>query len=77
MHKCKCFDCGYSWFDSHQKNGHALQHTCPRCGNDKVQYMLDSLVHDLHVGLTVVDPSMLCMPYGSSNGVRFQKWMTN
>ena len=77
MNKCKCFDCGYSWFVSHKTNGHTPQHACPRCGSDKVQYMLDSLVHDLHAGVTVTDPTILYAPSGLGNGFRFQKWMTN
>jgi len=77
MHKCKCFDCGHSWLFSHQSNGHALQHACPRCESDNVQYVVDSLVHDLHAGVTLTDPSVLCMPSGSSSGFRFQKWMSN
>jgi hypothetical protein len=77
MHKCKCFDCGYTWFDPHQENGHALQHACPRCESDHVQYVVDSLVHDLHAGVTLTDPSILFMLSGHSNDFRFQKWMTD
>jgi hypothetical protein len=76
MNKCKCFDCGYSWFISHGNNGNAVEHACPRCGGDKVQYMVDSLVHDLHAGVTVTNPAVLCMSSGLGNGFRFQKWMT-
>lgn len=74
MNKNKCFDCGYSWFITHGNNGHALQHACPRCGSDRVQYVLD---RRLQADMPVMNSTISGIPSGLGNGIRFQKWMTN
>ena len=74
MNKCKCFSCGLSWFLPQDNDEHATQHTCPRCGSDRVQYVLD---RRLLAEMPIMNSTISGIPSGLGNGFRFQKWMTN
>ena len=68
MEKIKCYACRYAWF-SHS-NGN--QHVCPRCGSDRIQFVLDSRVRDIQAGVSLTNPAALCIPSGSKNRYRIQ-----
>jgi len=77
MKKCKCFACGYSWFLNSNGNSHDHQHTCPKCGSDRIQFVLDSLIRDIQAGMSFTNPAAFCMPSGSRNQYKTMKWMTD
>jgi len=77
MKKCKCYACGYSWFTYTNRNGHTNQHACPRCGSDRIQFVLESLIRDIQAGVSFTNPAAFCMPSGSRNRYKIQKWMTD
>jgi len=77
MEKYKCYGCGYSWFTDSKGNGHASQHACPRCGSDKIHFILKSLFRDYPAEEYFKLRADSCIPFGIKHRYTFKKWMAD
>lgn len=77
MRKFRCYSCGHKWFFSHEQNGHGIQHVCPKCGSDRIQFSLTDMIRELQASVVTTNPALLCVPTGFETGYTYQKWMTD
>lgn len=77
MKKFRCYACGNRWLIDANGNGHYHQRACPKCGSDRVQIILDSLISEIKAGVSLTNPAAFCIPYGSRNKFKIEKWMTD